>query len=131
MLPSLRRAVPLALLAAVLAPASAAATVTRSSVTTPTSPTYRLYLPADKAVETLRVAGTTDGVGGDLVDLTCDSTPVLRAVEIDKDGHFAADVPYKPFPRALCTLRAVPYKYNGKDVDPFTGPRVAITYFNP
>ena len=132
MLPSLRRAVPLALIAAALVPASAAATVTRSSVTAPTNPTYRLYLPSEKAAaQTLRVAGTTDGAAGDLVDLTCGGTAVLRAVEVDNDGRFAAEVPYKTFPRLLCTLRAVPDKYNGKDLDPFTGPLVAITYFNP
>ena len=44
---------------------------------------------------------------------------------------FAAELPYKTFPRRLCTLRAVPNKYNGKDLDPFTGPLVAVTYFNP
>ena len=96
------------------------------------SPAYRLYEPSEKATaQTLRVAGSTDGKAGDLVDFTCDGTAVLRAVAVEKEGVFAAELPYKAFPRKLCTLRAVPNKYNGKDVDPFAGPLVAVTYFNP
>ena len=132
MLPSLRRALGLAVIAAALAPTGASAAVTKSTITTPASPAYRLYQPSEKAAaQTLHVAGSTDGKAGDLIDFTCNGTAVLRAVAVGKEGVFAAELPYKTFPRQLCTLRAVPNKYNGKDLDPFTGPLVAVTYFNP
>jgi hypothetical protein len=132
LLPSLRRALGLAVIATALAPTGALAAITETTITTPASPAYRLYQPSVKAAaETLSVAGSTDGAAGDMIDFVCDGTPIRRAVAVDKEGVFAVELPYKAFPRLLCTLRAVPNKLNGKDLDPFTGPLVAVTYFNP
>jgi hypothetical protein len=132
---SLRRAFPLAVLAAVLAPAGAHAEVTRSTITTPAHPAFRLYEVEAKAAEPLRVAGTTNGDEGDLLDIICtrgDSFAVAKAnVAVRKDGTFDTSFLLDQLKPAACVLRAVPYKRGGKDVDAFTGPLVALTYFNP
>ena len=132
---SLRRALPLAVIAAALIPASAQATVTRTAVTTPTGPTFRLLQPEVKAVERLLIMGTSDGAPGDLVDLTCsrgDALPRLKDnVPVGKDGGFSALVELDVVKPAACILRALPSKYIGKELAAYTGPLLSVTYFAP
>ena len=65
MLPSLRRALGLAVIATALAPTGALAAITQSTITTPVSPAFRLYEPSEKATaQTLRVAGSIERQGG-------------------------------------------------------------------
>ena len=45
--------------------------MTRSSVTSPANPTYRLYEPTEKASDPLTVTGTSDGVADEAVDIVC------------------------------------------------------------
>ena len=65
------RALSLALVTAALVPASAAADISTTAITTPAQPTYRLFEASVKANEPLRITGTTDGLPGDLVDIVC------------------------------------------------------------
>ncbi len=130
------RALSLALVTAALLPASAAADVTTTAITTPAQPTYRLFEASVKASEPLRITGTTDGRPGDLLDIVCtrgDSgfERAVANVPVDKDGSFSAMMPLDTVKPAACILRAVPYKYAGKDYGAFTGPLLAVTYFNP
>ncbi len=134
---SMRRALPLALLAVAFAPAGAQAAITKSSVTTPADPAFRLYEPEiEKAAEiSLRVAGTTDGRAGELIDLLCtrgSSTDVVREnVPLGKDGAFDVLVRLDSFSPAACVLRAVPNKERPKDPGTFAGPTVSVAAFDP
>ena len=128
------KSLPLALILAALAPAIADANVTRSSVTSPADPTYRLYEPTKKAEPRLAVAGTTDGAVKEQVDLVCSEGAtvfvVAPAIELGSEGRFAADVPLKSFQNRACILRAVPAGYRGKELQRFAGPIVAVTFFD-
>ena len=121
---TLRRALLLAGFAAALAPASAEATVTRSSVTSPADPTYRLYELTEKAATTLTVKGTSDGVADEAVDVACTRGAVIGLVADDVplsgDGTFTTDVALSAVPRGGCILRAVPHLYRGKELQPST-----------
>ena len=128
MLPKLLLA---AAVAAVVAPASADAAVTRTSVLTPGDPHYRLYTIQNKEVDAVDVSGMTDGAAGDLVDLVCDDVELKRNVAVDKDGRFATRIALTAFRSRECTIRALPNKLRPKDLQAFTGPRAAITRFNP
>lgn len=128
MLPKLLLA---AAVAAVVAPASAGAAVTRTSVLTPGDPHYRLYTIQNKEADTVDVSGMTDGAAGDLVDIVCDDVELKRNVAVDKAGRFATRIALSAFRSRECTIRALPNKLRPKDVQPFDGPRAAITRFNP
>ncbi len=128
MLPKLLLA---AAVAAVVAPASADAAITRTSVLTPGDPHYRLYTIQNKEADNVDVSGMTDGAAGDLVDLVCDDVELKRNVAVDKDGRFATRIALSAFRSRECTIRALPNKLRPKDLQAFTGPRAAITRFNP
>ena len=132
---TLRRALLLAVFAAALAPTGAQATVTRSSVTSPADPTYRLYELTEKAATRLVVKGTSDGVADEAVDLVCTRGAVIGLVAdnvpLSGDGTFTTDVALSAVPRGGCILRAVPHLYRGKELQPFDGPLVAVTYYDP
>ena len=130
------RALSLALVTAALVPASAAADVTTTAITTPAQPTYRLVEASVKANEPLRISGTTDGQPGDLLDIVCTRGDggfqrAVANVPVEKDRTFTAMMRLDTVKPAACILRAVPYKYAGKDHGAFTGPLLALTYFNP
>ena len=133
MLPSLRRALGLAVIATALAPTGASAAVTKTTITTPAEP----GVPALPTVREGRrgdaARGRVDATARRATSSTSPATGPRSCARSRSrsDGVFAAELPYKAFPRQLCTLRAVPNKYNGKDLDPFAGPLVAVTYFNP
>jgi hypothetical protein len=109
--------------AALIAPASADAAITHSSVLAPADPHYRLYTPQNKEVENVDVSGMTDGVPGD--------AELKRNVAIDEDGRFATAVPVNAFGARECTLRALSIKFRPKELAAFIGPRVAVTFFAP
>jgi hypothetical protein len=117
--------------AALIAPATADAAITHSSVLAPADPQYRLYTPQNKEVENVDVSGMTDGVPGDAVDLLCGDAELKRNVAIDEDGRFATAVPVNAFGARECTLRALPIKFRPKELAAFIGPRVAVTFFAP
>lgn len=114
---------------------AAAAVPTKTAITTPAGPVYRLLDTEPKAAEQIRVEGTTDGAVGDLLDLVCtrgeSQARVVQNVAVGKDGRFETTFGIDKLKPAACVLRAVPYKYASKELDAFTGPLVAITYFNP
>ncbi|MDA0172618.1 PASTA domain-containing protein [Solirubrobacter taibaiensis] len=125
------RALSLALVAAALAPASAAADVTTTAITTPASPAYRLYEPNVKADTSLDVTGTSDGQAGDLLDVVCGGQRVAANIPVAAGGGFQTKIALGGFKPSACVLRAVPYKSNSKDMVRFTGPLVAVTIFQP
>ena len=109
--------------------------MTRSSVTSPADPTYRLYELTEKAATTLTVKGTSDGVADEAVDVVCTRGAVIGLVAdnvpLSGDGTFTTDVALSAVPRGGCILRAVPHLYRGKELQPFDGPLVAVTYYDP
>lgn len=132
---SLRRALLLALTATVLAPTSAQAVMTRSTVTSPADPTYRLYERTPKAEPTITVTGTSNAAVKELVDIVCTRGSVVVAaavgIEVGPNGRFSTDVRLDNLQNWACVLRAVPHQYRGKELQPFDGPMVAVTFFDP
>jgi len=132
---TLRRALLLAVFVAALAPAGAEATVTRSSVTSPADPTYRLYQPSDRVAPELTITGTSDGRADESVDVVCSRGALLGLVAdnvpLSGDGTFTTDVALSAVSHGGCILRAVPHLYRGKELQPFDGPLVAVTYYDP
>jgi hypothetical protein len=134
--PVLRRALALAALSLVVAAAPAQAKVTRSTVTAPSDPTYRLYeLEPTLADPTLTVAATTDGVAGDKVDVICtfgtDSSLLLKGVPVGPAGAVEMEVPLATFPAELCDVRVVPAGFDRPDFTAYTGPAVAVSAYVP
>ena len=89
-----------------------------------------------KANEPLRITGTTDGLPGDLLDIVCTRGEggfqrAVANVPVRKDGTFDTMMRLDTVKPAACILRAVPYKYAGKDYGAFAGQLLAVTYFNP
>ena len=109
--------------------------MTRSSVTSPADPTYRLYQPSERLASELTVSGTSDGRADESVDIVCSRGALIGTVAdnvpLSGDGTFTTDVELSALPRAGCILRAVPHLYRGKELQPFDGPLVAVTYYDP
>jgi hypothetical protein len=114
---SLRRAAPLTLLVLLAAASPASATVTTSSVTTPSDPAFPVAdvnLPGNTTV-----SGTSDGTTGDHVDIRCyygaasfvtfaDNVAVGASGNFSKtDFTFVLEGGLSPLPS--CVLRAVPH----------------------
>ena len=134
--PILRRALALAALSLAVVPALAQADVTRSSVTSPATPTYRLHQPERTLDEqTLTVVATTNGAAPDEVDVLCtygsEWSVVAEEARVGAGGRLELDVELAGFPIELCDLRVVPSGYRGPDFSPFTGPAVAASTYEP
>jgi hypothetical protein len=121
--------------AVLLVPAAAHGAVTTSQITTPADPTFLIYdddvLAANQQIT---VSGTTNGAGGDLIDIICvygDSSDSFASnVAVAADGSFSVTATYSPLSgnEAPCRLRAVRDGLNsGDDLFDFKGPRVAVT----
>lgn len=116
----------------------AGATVTASQVTTPANLTYLTAIydtqNSPNSSNSVTIAGTSNGVSGDKVDLRCyyGTGYETVATAIDASGSFSVSVPASRFavnnPLPTCVLRAVP---NGTapaappgSLSPFGGPTV-------
>jgi hypothetical protein len=110
----------------------ASATITTTSITSPTDPTYSIY--DGDAPNTIAVTGTTDSdaAGSDLVDLQCfygsgpSNAALATNVPLAGDGSFsvsAADL--ANVDDRVCRLRAVPAGTIPANLTPFAGPLLA------
>ncbi len=120
--------------------ASALATVTTTNVTTPADGTLVFDNHNTDPSKTFAVAGTSDGVTGDRLDIRCLQlatndpgtfylgTPYT--VSVRAGGSFSANVPVADMPPNTCQLVAVPHG-TGPDRGPdFTGPSVSFSTFS-
>lgn len=106
----------------------ASATITTTNVTSPPDRTFTT------SPSTPDVLGTSDGTTGDQVDVRCyEGTDdpiglsVASNVAVASDGSFGLFQDDLNFVAGrLCILRAVPAGTSPADLNPFSGPRVAI-----
>jgi len=121
----LRRALVLAAVTAVVAPAVADAAVTRSTVTSPANPTYLLDDdPPAAAGQAVEIVATTDGTQGDKVELICTHgilSGIAKNVPVEADGTARVEVDVGVIPYQACDLRAVPVGFRGPDYGPSPG----------
>jgi glucodextranase-like protein len=122
----------LAVLLAALLPATASATVTGSTVTSPASPHYP-YWDESTGTPSLTIEATTDGGPRDLVDLVCTRGPnasiQFTDVKVGAGGRVSVRVGYDELSRWPCTYRIVPAGYRGPDFSAFSGSVVALTSY--
>jgi hypothetical protein len=135
----------LALAAGLIGASAAQATITSSSITTPTDPTFMLESPNN-----VTVSGTTNSSapGSDEVDIDCyedngstvlSSDPVATSVHLNGSGAFSTTVTAEtiydntPTDDSECRLRAVPAGTtpSGAGLAAFAGPRVGADEVTP
>jgi hypothetical protein len=134
---------PLALAVLAIAPAAAHASVTTSSITTPTGPVFSMYdnQPADPTTQqTFAISGTSNGTTGDQVDIRCyyrydygrRSYSVASAVPVDASGNFTATGNFNDVSGSShsCVLRAVPAGSDPAFLPDFAGPSMHVGRVN-
>lgn len=137
-----RWALAVALVAGLAGAASAQATVTSSSITTPADP----FFGFDQGqTQNVTISGASDGTMGDEVDIDCYSdngstgttlgSTVASAVPVQADGSFTTTVLLSALEQGeyqLCRLRAVPAGTTPTSgLASYAGPRVAVGYLDP
>lgn len=111
---------------------SARATITASSITTPTDLSY-FIADHDASSQTFTISGTTSGGNPavDKLDIRCyyGTTSILVAgnVALDSSGAFSiATAGLAAIQARVCRLRAVPAGTTPSSVTPFAGPRIGV-----
>lgn len=119
--------------------AVAQATVTQSSITSPSDP----FFGFDQGqTQNVPISGTSDGTTGDQVDILCYNddgstgnriSTVASSVPVNGDGTFSVTVPitdllfsHVDFTPGYCRLRAVPAGTAPAAVSSFAGPRALV-----
>jgi hypothetical protein len=119
---------------AALCALAALATPARADVTTSdiTIPAHGTRVVFDNSEPTITVSGTSDGKGGDSVDIVCfertGQAPLFETVPVAADGSFTATAKPDNLVGA-CRLRALPHDPPaGLVVTPFAGPGVVVEH---
>ncbi len=128
-----------ALATALVGATAAQATVTTSTITSPTDP----FFGFDQGqTQNVTISGTSDGNASDSVTIECYTNdngstghpdyPVAGGVSVDSSGNFSTSVPLivlRTFNQATCRLRAVPAgPPPTTGLSSFAGPRTEVGY---
>ncbi|HWD64908.1 MAG TPA: hypothetical protein VG405_07015 [Solirubrobacteraceae bacterium] len=115
--------------------ASAQATVTSSSITSPSDP----YFGFDNG-QSITVSGTSNGTSGDQVNIVCyndnGSTGTVERnaasnVAVNADGSFSTSVALSQLRGDTCRLRAVDHNSTpSTGLASYSGPRVSVAYLD-
>ncbi len=127
----------LAIACALVLASPAAAAITSSQITSPSSPTFGVFDEDNPGIgpNAIEVEGTSNGAGGEKVDLYCyEGTGITHAslgeATLASDGSFSvASASLSGIEDKLCRLRAVPAASppsEASKLSPFAGPVMAI-----
>jgi hypothetical protein len=119
--------------------ATAGATITKTSVTTPGNPFYAPAWNSDAGATNpnFTIAGTSDGTAGDAVDVICvyggnNYNMFATNVPVNADGTWSISTNASGPNDSTCTIRAIPHATSftiPADQSPFTGPFSTFSYF--
>lgn len=117
--------------------ASAQATITGSSITTPADGSLLFQNQDTSPNQMFTVSGTISGSVGDLYEIDCYQGGTSYASYRGQTGkgipltssHFSVSVPQDAFATDSCELLAVPYNAPPSSLAGYTGPRVGFSMF--
>jgi hypothetical protein len=115
--------------------ATAGATITKTSVTTPGSPFFAPAWNSDSGATnpSFTIAGTSDGTTGDTIDVICvrgtSYNTFASNVAVNADGSWSISADASAPSDSSCTIRAIPTGSLPPDQSPFSGPFGTFSWF--